>query len=251
MLFELPGTKTARAHELCGVLPPITPKIITIPTFLLQELQKVQGAFSGSERNATICITSHGWHDPGDPKYKPWGHQPWSRLNYVIVNSTIDYIATSTCSQAIRSWIGGVTREKKYAKHEEDHHKEGKHHDQRCLTVWSGGLGWSRCRVGQEGTSAARPERSTARPPLELKRRNHRRIRRGLPKLTGAFKFFLSRLEKDLGDDNWQFGSHDPKSNYWFDFLLWGSMWALLLLGPLWDRKPIRGKPVDIKIQFY
>ena len=191
MLFELPGTKTARAHELCGVLPPITPKIITIPTFLLQELQKVQGAFSGSERNATICITSHGWHDPGDPKYKPWGHQPWSRLNYVIVNSTIDYIATSTCSQAIRSWIGGVTREKKYAKHEEDHHKEGKHHDQRCLTVWSGGLGWS-----QEGTSAARPERSTARPPLELKRRNHRRIRRGLPKLTGAFKFFFITIRK-------------------------------------------------------
>ena len=42
-----------------------------------------------------------------------------------------------------------------------------------------------------------------------------------------------------------------PNPNYWFDCLLLGSMWALLLLGPLWDRKPIRGKPVDIKIQFY
>ena len=171
----------------------------------------------------------------------------------MIDNSTIYYIANGTCShQAIRGWIGGVTREKKYAKHEEARHEEGKHHDQRCLTVWSGGLGWSRCRVGQEGTSAARPERSTARPPLELKRRNHRRIRRGLTKLTGAFKFpFKSQVEQVPGDGNWQFGSHDPNPNYWFDFLLWGSMWALLLLGPLWERKPIRGKPVDIKIQFF
>ena len=35
----------------------------------------------------------------------------------VIDNTTIYYIAKSTCShQAIRGWIGGVTREKKYAK---------------------------------------------------------------------------------------------------------------------------------------
>ena len=163
----------------------------------------------------------------------------------MIDNSTIYYIANSTClHQAMEEW-----REKRIM---QKSHKEGKHYDQWCLTVWSGGLGWSRCRVGQEGTSAARPERSTPRPPLELKRRNHRRIRRGLPKQTGAFKFhFRSQVGQIPGDDSWQFGSHDPKSNYWFDFLLWGSMWALLLLGPLWERKPIRGKPVDIKIQCY